>query len=41
MVGHYTARGKKPKEAIFPKNYDGVDMSWFVTEKRAYEEENV
>ena len=36
MVGHYTIRGKKLKEAIFPKDYDGTDMSWFVTENKAY-----
>ncbi len=36
MVGHYTAQGKELKQSIFPKNYDGLDMSWFVTEKRAY-----
>lgn len=36
MLGHYTLRGKKFKETIFPKNYDGTDMSWFVTETRAY-----
>ena len=36
MLGHYTVRGKEFKQGIFPKNYDGTDMSWFVTEKRAY-----
>lgn len=36
MVGHYTVQGKEFKQSIFPKNYDGLDMSWFVTEKRAY-----
>ena len=36
MLGHYTVRGKELKETIFPKDYDGTDMSWFVTEKRAY-----
>lgn len=36
MLGHYTIRGKEFKETIFPKDYDGTDMSWFVTEKKAY-----
>ena len=36
MLGHYTLQGKKFKQTIFPKNYEGTDMSWFVTEKRAY-----
>ncbi len=36
MLGHYTARGKEFKESIFPENYDGTEMSWFVTEKKAY-----
>ena len=36
MIGHYTIQGKKLKESIFPKDYEGLDMSWFVTEKRAY-----
>ena len=36
MMGHYTSRGKDFKQTTFPKDYDGVDMSWFVTEKNAY-----
>ena len=36
MLGHYTVNGIEFKQAIFPKNYDGTSMSWFVTEKRAY-----
>ena len=36
MMGHYTPRGKEFKEIIFPKDYDGTDMAWFITEKRAY-----
>jgi hypothetical protein len=36
MIGHYTVQGKEFKQAIFPKNYDGLDMSWFVTEKKAH-----
>ncbi len=36
MLGHYTISGKEFKQTIFPKDYDGTDMSWFVTKKRAY-----
>lgn len=36
MLGHYTMQGKELKQRIFPKNYDGIDMSWFVTENKAY-----
>ena len=36
MLGHYTAQGKEFKEIIFPENYDGTEMAWFVTEKKAY-----
>lgn len=36
MLGHYTVQGKEFKEIIFPENYDGTEMSWFVTEKKAY-----
>ena len=36
MFGHYTQKGKEFKQSIFPKNYDGTEMAWFVTEKRAY-----
>lgn len=36
MIGHYTVQGKEFKQTIFPKDYDGLDMSWFVTEKKAH-----
>ena len=36
MLGHYTTQGKSFKQVIFPDGYDGADMSWFVTEKKAY-----
>ena len=36
MVGHYTVQGKEFKQTVFPKDYDGLEMSWFITEKRAY-----
>jgi len=36
LLGHYTSQGKAFKQAIFPDGYDGADMSWFVTEKKAY-----
>ena len=36
MLGHYTVGDKDLKKIIFPENYDGTNMSWFVTEKRAY-----
>ncbi len=36
MLGHYTARGKQFKESIFPEGYSGTEMSWFVTERKAY-----
>ena len=36
MLGHYTPQGREFKEMIFPENYEGTEMSWFVTEKMAY-----
>lgn len=36
MLGHYTPQGKEFKRIVFPDTYDGTDMSWFVTEKKAY-----
>ena len=36
MLGHYTTQGKEFKETIFTENYDGTEMFWFVTEKKAY-----
>jgi len=36
MMGHYTHEGKAFKKSIFPENYEGTEMSWFITEKKAY-----
>jgi len=36
IIGHYTQQGREFKKSIFPENYDGTEMSWFVTEKKAY-----
>ena len=36
MIGHYTKEGEKIKSEIFPDNYKGLEMSWFVTENHAY-----
>lgn len=36
MLGHYTIEGKGFKETFFPKGYEGLDMSWFVTKEKAF-----
>ena len=36
MLGHYTKEGKEFKKIFFPNGYEGLDMSWFVTENMAY-----
>lgn len=36
IIGHYTNDGQDLKKTIFPSNYNGLDMSWFVTKKVAY-----
>jgi hypothetical protein len=36
MVGHYTPQGNELKKSIFPNGYEGLEMSWFVTENCAY-----
>ena len=36
MIGHYTPQGKELKKNIFPEGYEGLEMSWFVTETCAY-----
>ena len=36
MIGHYTRQGKKLKRTIFPEGYDGTEMSWFVTDEKAF-----
>ena len=36
MLGHHTLQGRQFKQKIFPENYNGLEMSWFVTETKAY-----
>jgi len=36
MMGHHTHQGKEFKKSIFPQNYEGTEMSWFITENKAY-----
>ena len=36
MIGHHTKRGIEFKRMIFPDGYDGLEMSWFVTETKSY-----
>lgn len=36
IIGHYTQHGKEFKKSIFPQNYDGTEMSWFIDENKAY-----
>lgn len=36
MIGHYSEPGKEFKKKIFPEGYEGLKMSWFVTEDAAY-----
>jgi len=36
IIGHYSQLGKEFKELIFPEGYDGLEMSWFVTETQAF-----
>ena len=36
MIGHYTPEGENLKAKIFPDNYKGLEMSWFVTDDHAY-----
>jgi len=36
ILGHYTQQGKEFKQTIFSEDYGGTEMSWFVTEKKAY-----
>ena len=36
MVGHYTKEGEDLKAEIFPEDYKGLEMSWFVTNDHAY-----
>ena len=36
MIGHYSTAGKEFKKKTFPQGYEGLEMSWFVTEDTAY-----
>ena len=36
IVGHYTPLGKEIKKHLFPKDYDGLEMSWFLIDGYAY-----
>ena len=36
MIGHYSKAGKEFKNKIFPRGYEGLEMSWFVTPDTAY-----
>ena len=36
MLGHHTPQGKEFKQSIFAENYDGAEMSWFVTKTKAH-----
>ncbi len=30
IVGHYTPLGKEIKKQLFPTDYEGLEMSWFI-----------
>ena len=36
IVGHYTITGNEIKKQLFPKDYDGLEMFWFVINGYAY-----
>lgn len=36
IVGHYTIPGKEIKEQLFPKGYEGLEMSWFIIDGYAH-----
>lgn len=36
IVGHYTTTGMEIKKQLFPKDYDGLEMFWFVINGYAY-----
>lgn len=36
IVGHYTPLGKEIKVQLFPKGYDGLEMSWFIIDGFAH-----
>jgi len=35
-VGHYTPLGKEIKKKLFPTDYEGLEMSWFIIDGIAY-----
>ena len=36
IVGHYTPLGKEIKKQLFPKDYEGLEMSWFIIDGYAH-----
>ena len=36
IVGHYTPSGKEIKKQLFPKDYEGLEMSWFIIDGYAH-----
>jgi|SRR2546425_2980075 len=36
IVGHYTPIGKEIKKQLFPKDYDGLEMFWFIIDGYAH-----
>ena len=36
MMGHHSEAGKEFKGKIFPQGYEGLEMSWFVTQDAAF-----
>ncbi len=36
IIGHYSEEGKRFKSKIFPQGYEGLEMSWFVTQDMAH-----
>lgn len=36
IVGHYTQLGKEIKKKLFPTDYEGLEMSWFIIDGIAY-----
>ena len=36
IIGHYSEAGKEFKKKIFPQEYEGLEMSWFVTSDTAF-----
>lgn len=35
-MGHYTPLGKEIKKQLFPKDYDGLEMSWVIIDGHAF-----